>query len=157
MWQHCKQMLYEIKDERKFKYFAPMQFCLIQRRFKITSRWQKSLRHLVANLNKMSTIKPVLSGPSKIDKTTTLMINGSLMKVESIAECSHWSILQYFWPALSNNRSWKPIFGLLFEWPLKTGFTVFHYAAVELLQWSRYDSIRLYNQHIIFELFVSRM
>ena len=24
------------------------------------------------------------------------------MKVESIAECSHWSILQYFWPALSN-------------------------------------------------------
>ena len=22
------------------------------------------------------------------------------------------SILQYFWPALSNNRSWKPIFGL---------------------------------------------
>ena len=34
------------------------------------------------------------------------------MKVESIAECSHWSILQYFWPALSDNLSWKPIFGL---------------------------------------------
>ena len=31
------------------------------------------------------------------------------MKVESIAECSPWSILQYFWPALSNSRSWKPI------------------------------------------------
>ena len=31
------------------------------------------------------------------------------MKVESIAECSLWSILQYFWPALSDNRSWKPI------------------------------------------------
>ena len=29
------------------------------------------------------TIKPVISGHSKIDKT-----NGSLMKVESIAECS---------------------------------------------------------------------
>ena len=26
------------------------------------------------------------------------MINGSLMKVESIAEFSPWSILQYFWP-----------------------------------------------------------
>ena len=26
--------------------------------------------------------------------------------------------------ALSDKRSWKPIFGLLFEWPLKTGFTV---------------------------------
>ena len=30
------------------------------------------------------------------------------MKVESIAECS-WSILQYFWPVLSHNRSWKQI------------------------------------------------
>ena len=34
------------------------------------------------------------------------------MKVESIAECSLWSILQYFWPALIDNWSWKPIFGL---------------------------------------------
>ena len=39
------------------------------------------------------------------------MTNGSLMKVKSIAECS-WSILQYFWHALSDNWSWKPIFGL---------------------------------------------
>ena len=37
------------------------------------------------------------------------MTNGSLMKVESIAECSPWSILQYFWPALSDTMSWKPI------------------------------------------------
>ena len=37
------------------------------------------------------------------------MKNGSLMKVKSIAECSHWSIMQYFWPALSDNPSWKPI------------------------------------------------
>ena len=41
-------------------------------------------------------VKPVLSGQSKIDKTKISMINGSLMKVESIAECSLWSILQYF-------------------------------------------------------------
>ena len=27
------------------------------------------------------------------------------MKVEIIAECSPWGILQYFWPALSNGRS----------------------------------------------------
>ena len=33
------------------------------------------------------------------------MANGSLMKVKSIAEC----ILQYFWPALSYNQSWKQI------------------------------------------------
>ena len=41
-----------------------------------------------------------------------IMTYGSLMKVDSIAECSPWSILQYFWPALSNNWSWKTIFGL---------------------------------------------
>ena len=40
------------------------------------------------------------------------MTNGSSMKVESIAECSFWSILQYFQPALSDNLSRKPIFGL---------------------------------------------
>ena len=40
------------------------------------------------------------------------MTNGSLMNVESIAEYSPWSILQYFWPALSDNWSWKTIFGL---------------------------------------------
>ena len=43
------------------------------------------------------------------------MTNGSFMKVESIAECSLWSILQYFWPALSDDRSWKPIFGLFLK------------------------------------------
>ena len=40
--------------------------------------------------------KNCLNGYSKIDKTKILMTNGSLMKVESIAECSPWSILQYF-------------------------------------------------------------
>ena len=35
------------------------------------------------------TVKPVLSGHSKIDQTKILMTNGSLMKVESIAECSN--------------------------------------------------------------------
>ena len=49
--------------------------------------------------------------PLKIDKTKVLVVNGSLMKVERIAECSPWSILQYFWPALSDKRSWKPVFG----------------------------------------------
>ena len=36
----------------------------------------------------VSTVKPVLSGHSKIGKTKVLKTNGSLMKVESIAECS---------------------------------------------------------------------
>ena len=40
------------------------------------------------------------------------MENGSLMKVEIIAECSPWSTLQYFRPALSDNQSWKLVFFL---------------------------------------------
>ena len=43
-----------------------------------------------------TTVKPALSGHSKIDKTKMFMTNVSLMKVERIAECSLWSILQYF-------------------------------------------------------------
>ena len=37
---------------------------------------------------KKNTVKPLLSGHSKIDKTKVFNTNGSLMKVESIAECS---------------------------------------------------------------------
>ena len=40
-----------------------------------------------------NTVKPVLCGHSKIDKIKILLTNGSLMKVESIAECSHSAIL----------------------------------------------------------------
>ena len=43
------------------------------------------------------------------------MTNGSLIKVEIIAECSHWNILQYFQPALSDNWSLKPFFFFFFE------------------------------------------
>ena len=42
------------------------------------------------------TVKPVQNGLSKIDTAKIFMTNGSLMKVESIAECSPWSRLQYF-------------------------------------------------------------
>ena len=54
-----------------------------------------------------------------MDKTKILKISGSLMKVESIAECSPWSILQYFWPALSGNQSWKPISGFFLSGGLR--------------------------------------
>ena len=40
--------------------------------------------------------KTCLKQPLKKDKTKILITNSSLMKVESIAECSPWSILQYF-------------------------------------------------------------
>ena len=40
------------------------------------------------------------------------MTKGGLMNAKSIAESSPWSILQCFWPALSDDWSWKPNFGL---------------------------------------------
>ena len=57
---------------------------------------EKEPEHICMQKPLRNTVKPVLSGHSKIDKTKILMTNGSLMKVESIAECSPWSILQYF-------------------------------------------------------------
>ena len=52
--------------------------------------------HCWSSRPNVSTVKPVLRGHSQINKTKVLMTNGSFMKVKSIAECSHWSILQYF-------------------------------------------------------------
>ena len=80
-----------------------------------------SLFFLIEKVYVRNTVKPVLSSHSKIDKIKLLMINGSFMKVESKAECSPWSILQYFWPALSDNRSWKLIFGLILSGRLRQG------------------------------------
>ena len=36
----------------------------------------------------LCTVKPVLSGNSKLDKTKALKTDGSLIQVKSIAECS---------------------------------------------------------------------
>ena len=48
------------------------------------------------NLTQCMYSKTCIKRPLKIDKTKVLMDNYSLMKVESIAECSKESILQYF-------------------------------------------------------------
>ena len=77
----------------------------------------------------MDTVKPV-----KIDKTKVFMENGSLMKVEYIAECSAW-------PALSDNWYWKPIYSVLYEWPLKTGFTVHVEWRKQVTTWSKFLEI----------------
>ena len=74
--------------------------------------------------------KTCVKWPLKKDKTKILMTNSSNMKVESIAECSPWSILQYFWPALRDNWSWKPIISL-FE---SGHFTQFYCNIMKTLQ-----------------------
>ena len=70
------------------------------------------------------TVESVLSGHSKIEKTKVFKTNGSLMKVESIAECSLGAFCNTFDLHKAIISIEKPIFGLLFEWSLKTGFTV---------------------------------
>ena len=73
-----------------------------QRRFKLKSNTLPLSQHTVKSqlqnpelwnnpkslLQVETTVKPVLTCHSKIDKTKVLKTNASLMKVESIAECS---------------------------------------------------------------------
>ena len=69
-------------------------------------------------------ILQVLSGHSKIDKIKILMTNSSLKKVESIAECSPLEHSAILLTCIKRYSVLKINFGLLFEWPLQTGFTV---------------------------------
>ena len=52
--------------------------------------------YILCGYTALNTVQTVLSDRSNIDKTKNLMTNGKLMKVESTADCSPWSILQYF-------------------------------------------------------------
>ena len=75
-------------------------------------RWAKNIQ-LTESINSTKQIvhagcqysKICLKQPLKKGNTKILIKIGSLMKVERIAECSPWSILQYFWPALNDNWS----------------------------------------------------
>ena len=70
------------------------------------------------------TVKPVVSGHSKIDKTKVLKTNGSLMKVESIAECSLGAFCNTFYLHLAKIGLKKQYLVFFFEWPLKTDSTL---------------------------------
>ena len=56
------------------------------------------------------TVKPVLSGYLKIDKTKVLMENVSIMKVKSIAECAPAILLT----CIKQLPVLTPVFGVLF-------------------------------------------
>ena len=66
----------------------------------------------------LCTVKPVLNGHSKIDKTKILMTNGSLMKVESIAESA------IILTCIKRLLVLKTNFCFFWEWLFYTGFTV---------------------------------
>ena len=55
----------------------------------------------------------------------TFKTDNGLMQVKSIAECSNWRILQYFKPSLSYHFVIKIFVLFIFEWLVKTGFTVY--------------------------------
>ena len=52
----------------------------------ILTFWSNIMQQVHFNIP--SSVKPMLNGHSKIDKTKIFMTNGNLMKVESMAECS---------------------------------------------------------------------
>ena len=57
------------------------------------SKWACPMLYPELSFFENCTVNPVLSRKSKIDKIKILMTNGSLMKVESIAECLEHSAI----------------------------------------------------------------
>ena len=75
-------------------------------------------------INYLYTVKPVLNGHSQKDQKLVFKTKYRLMKVKSIAECSpleHSAILSTF---IKLPFIIKTFVLSIFEWPLKTGFTV---------------------------------
>ena len=70
-------------------------------------------------VNKVSTVKPVFSGHSKRRPKLVFKTDYRLMQVKSIAECSPWSILQYFLPSLSYHLSFRFLFCLFLSCRLR--------------------------------------
>ena len=56
--------------------------------FKFSDSPQISWSNKLSIESEINTVKPVLSGHLKLDKTKVFKTNGTLMKVESIAKCS---------------------------------------------------------------------
>ena len=64
-------------------------------------------------------VKPVLSSHSKRIPKLVFKTNFHLLQVKSIAECSPWSILQYFRPSLSYHLSIRFLFCLFLSGRLR--------------------------------------
>ena len=75
---------------------------------------------LLYDLCLVNTVKPVKNSHSKTDKTKFFMTNGSLMKVESIAECSTGNTFDLLYAIIGLGNH----FVVFLEWPFYTGFTV---------------------------------
>ena len=69
--------------------------------------------------------KACLKWPLSKRKKMGFMTNYRLMQVKRIARCSHWSILQILLTFIRLPFVIKIFVLSIFEWPLRTGFTVF--------------------------------
>ena len=72
----------------------------------------KKLAKLPSNQKVERTVKPVLNGHSQKTQNLVFKTNYCLMQVKSIAECSKWSILQYFRPSFRYHWSLRSLFCL---------------------------------------------
>ena len=79
--------------------------------------WKVSLKILKTFAH---AVKPVLSCHSK-DQKKVFKNDNRLMQIKSIAECS----LGAAFCNIKYHMAFRPLFCLFFEWPHKTGFTVF--------------------------------
>ena len=75
------------------------------------------------------TVKPVLSGHSERRQKLVFNADYRLMQVQSIAECSMGSILQYFRPSLSYHLSLISLFCLFLSDRLRQ-VLLYHYYVV---------------------------
>ena len=68
------------------------------------------------------------------------------MKTERVAECSPWSIMQYFWPALSNNLSFFWVAALdRFNCIISSQYTYMHtsvYVSVKVKYTTRMSTVQ---------------
>ena len=73
----------------------------------------------LVNCRSKDTVNPVLSGHTKRRPNLVFKTDYHLMQVKSIAECSLWSILQYFRPSLSYHLSLRSLFCLFLSGRLR--------------------------------------
>ena len=80
---------------------------------------------------------------SQIDLRLVFKTNYCLMQVESIAECSKGSILQYFRPSLSDNWSLRSLFSLFLSGSFTLVLLYLTLSVFHLLKCYVYGIIRL--------------
>ena len=89
-----------------------------------------------------------LAAPEREDQYLFLRFNDRLMPFKSIAECSHWSILQYFRPSLSYHLSVRYLFCLFLSGRLRQ--VLLHWGlVVHFYSSSRYDIYKVYVENMV--------